>query len=1012
MHFTEIFIRRPVMASALSIFIVLFGIFGLFKLPLRLFPKVNAPIIQIMTTFPGASAQLMNNFVTSRIEKALTGIENVNYITASSSQSSSTIEVHMEIGQDPDVALTNVMEMVASVRKNLPPGVDDPQISKNQDDNALVILGFTSSTMKPEVLGDYLTRSVQPQLQAVNGVAKSQVWTNKMAMRVWIDPDRLANLKMTPTDVQTALVQQNILAAPGNTKGKNVNFAIDANTDLNTPEQFNNVVIKQQSDAIVRLKDVGHAELGADNDTISTYLNGKPAVFVFVNELPGANPLKVAKDVIKLVPKIQKMLPKDIQTQVVWDITKFINASIHEVIKAIFTATLIVLIVIFLFVGNIRAVIIPVVTIPLSLIGVCFFMNVLDFSLNTLTLLAMVLAIGLVVDDAIVMLENIFRHVEQGMSPFQAAIQGAMEVAYPVIAMTITLIAVYAPIGFSTGLTGTLFAEFAFTLASSVLLSGIIAITLSPMMCSKLLNHHTGEGTIAQLSNRVFNSLYQAYDKALMILLTRFQKPVLVGWVVILLSLLYFYHSVPSELAPLEDQGYLRVFSMAPGFTNANFVAKNSVKLNEAFKQVPGVEQYVYLNGVPGEHNVLSFAILKPWEQRSQTAMALLPILQKGVNQIPGLQSFVQIDSPLPNANSESLSFVLTTLGDYAELNKLTNELLVKARASGLFLNIRGDLNYDVPHLQITVNRQLAAQLGIPISDIANALTLMLGGNQIQQFSMFGRSYDVIMQTPDYYRENPTSLNKFQLRAQNGEMVSLGNLVSMKTSVEPETYNQFQNFNAATIAGGMAPGHSLSEGLHFLQTTTEQLGNGGVSYDFAGESRQFLRESHQLAWIFIMAILTIYLVLAIQFESYRSPLIILTGSVPLAMWGGLLFLKLGFMTLNIYTQIGLLTLIGLISKHGILMTQFANQLRLQQKMEATRAIIDAAKLRLRPILMTTAAMIFGALPLLLAHGAGAQSRFAIGLIIVTGMLIGTPLTLFVLPVIYVKLAKQEQRSES
>jgi multidrug efflux pump len=1005
MHLTDIFIRRPVLASAVSLLILLFGLFAATKLPLRLFPKVETPLITITTNYPGADAKTMQAYVTSTLENAVAGIEGINYLTASTAQGSSAINIYLQIGQSADTALTNIMVKIAAVRSTLPKAIDDPVITKSSaDDDQAMIIAFTSRQMSREQMGDYLRRVIEPKLEAVDGVATAQVLGRSYAMRIWLDPEQMAARNVTATDVSQALTQQNIQAAAGNTKGADVNFAVDVNSELRQAADFNEIIIKKDKDALVKLKDIGNAELGPSSDKIGAVFNGERAAMIFIKLLPAANPITVVREINNLLPAINKALPYDLQAHVVIDAGSYIKESIKEVIKALLSAALIVIVVIFLFTASLRAVIIPVVTLPLSLIGACCIMWLLNYSINTLTLLAMVLAIGLVVDDAIVVVENILRRIEAGQDSYSAALASAREVASPIIAMTITLAAVYAPIGFVGGLTGELFAEFAFTLAGAVIISGIVALTLSPMMSARLLSRQVTENVFSRQVNNFLDNFRGIYLALLNKILIK-RTLVMVVWGVALLGCFFCYATTPKELAPSEDQGFLQVISRAPDFTNTNFLITYSNYLNKVYQSFSAIDSYVYVDGIPDEHQALSFLSLKPWHDRVENSAQLLPKLQEKLNSISGIQSIVITPLALPGSDGLPLQFVLTTAaGDYLALYKLAQRLQAEARESGLFVFLDSDLKFAAPHLQISIDRDAAAMLGVPISSITTALNLFLSGNKLQQFSMDGRSYDVITQVPQAYRLNPAALDQYSVRTSSGALVPLSGVVNKQISVEPESINQFQKYNAVMLSGVMAPGHTLSEGLHFLKTQTAKIAPRDVHYDYAGESRQFLQEGNRMLFVFGMAFVVIFLVLAIQFESYRVPLVILFGSVPMSLFGALLLLRLGVATINIYTQVGLLTLAGLISKHGILLANFANQLQEKENLKPVDAILKAAQFRLRPILMTTAAIVFGALPLIFAQDAGAESRFDMGVVIAVGMLLGTCFTLFVVPVLYLLLA--------
>jgi hydrophobe/amphiphile efflux-1 (HAE1) family protein len=1005
MHFTDTYIRRPVLASVISLLILLIGLVAAFKLPVRYLPDFKQPVITINTTYPGASADVMQGFVTSIIEQALTGIDGVNFVQASSSQGSSSISVNMKLGVNDDAALTNVMEKVASVRGRLPKNIEDPIINKETAGNPhIMFLSFTSKKMTNEQVGDYLNRVIQPKLSAIEGVGQVTIWGGQFAMRIWLDPALLAAHNVTPTDVQNALQQQNVQSAAGNTDGKYVSFNVNISSTLTTAEEFNNIILRNDNGILVRLKDVGYADLGKQSYKINSTFNGQLVTVVAIDPLPDANPLNVAARVHQALPALQKSLPYDMKTSVIYDQTASIRDSVYEVVKAIFEATFIVVIVIFLFIGSVRSVIIPIVTIPLSLIGVCFFMMVAGYSLNTLTLLAMVLAIGLVVDDAIVVVENIFRHIEEGSKPLPAALNGAREIASSVVAMTITLAAVYAPIGFMKGLTGQLFTEFAWTLAAAVVISGIIALTLSPMMCSKLLSHDIAEARLVKLVDSFFSKTRDFYTRVLRSVLT-FRAAAIIVWITVLIATVLFYLGTPAELAPAEDNGFLMAFGNAPASSNSDYLSKYSRSLDGIYRSIPDVTNYLYINGIPSEHQLLSVALLKPTDQRKTSIEELQVQIQQKLNNIAGLKTFAVNPSPIPGSSDLPIGFVLTSTSGYEGLYEMAEKLKNRAMASGLFIFMQSDLQYDQPAIELMVDRNAAADLGISMNAITDSLSILLSEGRAQNFIMQGRSYDVIPLAQRPYRLNPSALNQVNVRTKTGELVPLSTVVSIKSRVQPSSLNRFQQLNAVTLTGMMMPPHSLSEGLDYLKHTADEIIPKSVmSYDYTGQSRQFRQEGNALAGVFLVAIIVIFLVLAAQFESYRDPLIILLGSVPMSLCGALSVLFMGMGTINIYTQVGLLTLVGLISKHGILMTKFANELQVNEGLGIYDAIIKSSSLRLRPILMTTAAMIFGVLPLIASHGAGAVSRRDMGIVITFGMLIGTFFTLFIVPVLYTMMA--------
>lgn len=1013
MTFTDIFIRRPVLATVVSALILLFGLRAVMDMSIRQFPKMESTVITITTSYPGADAALVEGFVTSPIEAEISSAEGIEYMTSTSTMGVSTISCFIELNFDAQKAFTDITSKVSAVSNQLPEYSKQPVILKQQQtgDFASMYIGFNSTALTPEQITDYATRVVKPQLETVDGVAKAEIIGAKTyAMRVFLDPDKMAALGVAPNDVSDALYNNNYPTTAGNTKGLYVSISMRADTDLTDVEEFKKLIVKSnrsnKNNSIVRLSDVAKVELGSESYDSSVILNGKKAIFIGIYPTPSANPLSVITDVKKILPDIQKNFPPSLTAKVVYDATDFIRASINEVIHTIGEAAFIVVIVIFLFLGSLRSVLIPIVTIPLSLIGVCTFMLALGYSINLLTLLAMVLAIGLVVDDAIVVVENIFRHIEEGYKPFDAALLGAREIAMPVISMTITLAAVYAPIGFLGGITGSLFKEFAFTLASSVIVSGIIALTLSPMMCSKLLNHDISEQKFVQFLDKFFGRLKIRYQKMLTSVLQN-RSMVVVFSVTVLASLPYLYLNTPEETAPTEDTGFLGAGMSFPQSATIDYVETYTKALHGIFEKVPEMRDYFIFNQTGG-----GFAgmILKTWDQRTKTASDLVGPMQSQLDQITGMQAHIGVPPLLPS-NGEGVGFVIQSTGDYQTLYELAEKLLQKAQSSGLFMFVMNELKFENPQATLKINRSKAADLGLNMDAIGNALSSALSGGNTNYFNLLGRSYQVIPQVDRRYRLNPEQLEQIYIKTSNGTMVPLSTVAELEQKTEPNQLTHFQQLKSATLFGMMMPGRTIGEGVEYMQTEADKILPKGYSYDYMGEARQFVYENSALVSVFFFSVLIIFLVLAAQFESFRDPFIILV-SVPMSICGALIPLNLGIATINIYTQIGLITLIGLITKHGILMTDFANHLQKAKNLLPSEAIIEAAAIRLRPILMTTASMIFGVIPLVFASGAGAASRFNIGLVISSGMLIGTCFTLFVVPTMYTFIAKKHTHEHS
>lgn len=1009
MKLTDIFIKRPVLATVISLLIFILGLRSIYDLPLRQFPKMENTVITITTAYPGASAKLIQGFITTPLERSIAGAEGIDYLTATSIEGVSTIKANIQLNYDPDKAFTDIMSKVAEARNQLPKAAEQPVIQKDTGSQvALMYISFSSQNMSPEQITDYISRVVQPKLETVPGIAGVQILGAKtFAMRIWLDPQRMAALKVTPNDVANILQAKNFIAAVGKTKGEYLAYNLSATTDLHSAEQFKNMVIKNVNGSLVKLGEVAKIDLGSQTYDSSVTFNDQQAIFAAITATPKANPLTVISDVRKELPELAKSFPTGLECKTVYDATDYIRASIYEVIRTIVEATLIVVVVIFLFLGSFRSVLIPIVTIPLSLVGVTTFMLALGYSLNLLTLLAMVLAIGLVVDDAIVVVENIYRYIEEGLTPFKAALQGAHEIMTPIISMTITLAAVYAPIGFMGGVTGALFKEFAFTLASSVIISGIIALTLSPMMCSKLLNVNISQSKFVHTIDAFFERLKTCYQTLLHGSLN-YRPVALVFTVTVLSSCFFLYILTSKELAPEEDQSVLFISATGPEHANIDYIEKFTNEFNSMFHTIPAVQDYFIVNGMGAVNNVIAGAILKPWGQRQISQKQVNEILQQKLTQVAGLNTFV---FPLPSlpvgGDGLPIQFLLTSTGNYQQLFELAQQFLADAKKSGMFLLASKSLSFNKPQFNIEINRDKAAQLGIDISDIGIALATSVSGGYTNYFSMEGLSYQVIPQLDRPFRASAEQIEQIHLRTNSGSLVPLSTIATITHSVEPNNLTQFNQLNSAMIQGLPMVGKSMGEVVAWLQQEAAKILPKGVTYDYAGQTRQFIEEGNALLYTFFFAIVIIFLVLAAQFESFRDPFIILV-SVPMSICGALIPLNLGLATINIYTQVGLITLIGLITKHGILMVDFANKLQAHEGLSPREAIEKAAAIRLRPILMTTAAMVLGVIPLLLANGAGAVSRFGIGLVIASGLTIGTLFTLFVVPTMYTFIARKHK----
>ncbi|WP_454562938.1 multidrug efflux RND transporter permease subunit [Pseudomonas sp. AIG] len=1007
MAFTDPFIRRPVLATVVSLLIVLLGFQAWSKLPLRQYPQMENALITVTTAYPGANAETIQGYITQPMQQSLASAEGIDYMTSVSRQNFSVISIYARIGSNTDRLFTELLAKANEVKNKLPQDAEDPVLSKESADaSALMYISFFSKDLSNPQITDYLSRVIQPKLATLPGMAEAEILGNQVfAMRLWLDPVKLAGFGLSASDVTNAVRQYNFLSAAGEVKGEYVVTSINANTELKSAEAFAAIPLKVSGDSRVLLSDVARVEMGAENyDSISSF-GGTPSVYIGIKATPGANPLDVIKEVRKLMPELEAQLPPNLKSEIAYDATLFIQASIDEVVKTLFEAVLIVIVVVFLFLGALRSVVIPVVTIPLSMIGVMFFMQMMGYSMNLLTLLAMVLAIGLVVDDAIVVVENIHRHIEEGKTPFDAALEGAREIAMPVVSMTITLAAVYAPIGFLTGLTGALFKEFALTLAGAVVISGIVALTLSPMMCAFLLRHEENPSGLAHRLDRIFESLKRRYQSMLHGTLNT--RPVVLVFAVIVLCLIpVFLKFTKSELAPDEDQGIIFMMANAPQPTNLDYLSTYTDEFIKIFKEFPEYYSSFQINGYNGVQAGIGGFLLKPWNERSRTQMQILPEVQGKLGAIPGLQIF-GFNLPSLPGTGEGLpfEFVVNTANDY-ELLQVADRIKKRAMESGKFAFVDLDLAFDKPEVVVDIDRAKAAQMGVSMQDLGGTLATLLGEAEINRFTIEGRSYKVIAQVERPYRDNPDWLNNYYVKNTQGELLPLSTLIKVSDRARPRQLNQFQQLNAAKISG--FPLVSMGEAIDTVLQIAREEAPAGFAFDYGGASRQFVQEGSALWMTFALALAIIFLVLAAQFESFRDPLVILV-TVPLSICGALIPLFLGWSSMNIYTQVGLVTLIGLISKHGILIVEFANQLRKDKGLTAREAVEEAAAIRLRPVLMTTAAMVFGMVPLILATGAGAVSRFDIGMVIATGMSIGTLFTLFVLPCVYTLLAKPDPK---
>jgi multidrug efflux pump len=1010
MKFTDLFIRRPVVATVLSLLILVAGLQSLRNLNVRQYPRSDIATITVKTVFVGAAADLVRGFVTTPLERAIASADGIDYLESQSAQGLSIITVHLKLNYDTNGALTQIQSKLAQVRNDLPPEAEAPTIELQMSDSqyAIMYISFDSDTMDPSQVTDYLTRVVQPKLTAITGVQKADILGARVfAMRIWLKPDRMAALGIAPSQVSAALAANNYLSALGTTKGSTTVIDLVANTDLHTPEEFRELVVRQQNGTIVKLKDIADVELGAEDYDMDVRFNGQKAVFMGIWVMPTANSLDVINGVRAALPDIKKQLPEGMRTEVPYDGTRYIRDALHEVTHTLVETLLIVVVVIFLFLGSLRAVIIPVVAIPISLIGAAFIMLAFGFTLNLLTLLAIVLSVGLVVDDAIVVVENVERHLHLGEPPLMAAIKAARELIGPIIAMTITLAAVYAPIGIQGGLTGALFREFAFTLAGAVIVSGVVALTLSPMMCSQLLHAGDTKKGFAGWINHNFDLIRRRYMRLLANSLRWRPVTLTLASIVILLGIPFYLFTL-RELAPKEDQGVILSIVNASPNSTIEQTASYTEKVNDVFQSIP---EDLHTFQLTQPFTGFGGMGLKPWSERHRTAEQILNEVFAKTSRIGGIQVIATMPEPLPGGSNFPVEFVINSTAEPRELVDYANTLVATAFQSGIFMFADTDLKYDNPQTQVVFDRDQVASQGLNLGLVGADLSTMLGGNYVNRFAIQGRSYKVIPEVKRVERLNPDQLKDYYVSGPGGKLVQLSTFASLKSSAEPRTLNRFQQLNSAKIQAAIPPGITLDQALKVLEKKAAEILPKGFTIDYAGTARQLRTEGNSLTTTMIFSIVLIFLVLAAQFESFRDPFIILLGSVPLALSGALMFSFLGFTTLNIYSQVGLITLVGLVAKNGILIVEFANHLQ-ETGLSKVHAVTEAAGTRLRPILMTSVATVAGHFPLVIASGPGAAARNSIGIMLVSGMIVGTVLTLFVLPSIYVLVARTRQRVKS
>ena len=1004
MNFTDLFIRRPVVATVVSLVLLLAGIQAYFSLNVRQFPRSDIAVINIKTRYVGASADLVRGFVTTPLERTIASADGIDYIESQSAQSLSIITAHLKLNFDTNAALTQVQAKIAQIRNELPPEAEAPSIELTTSDSqfALMYISFYSESMEANQITDYLTRAVQPRITAINGVQKADILgARTFAMRIWLKPQRMAALGITPTEIRNALSSNNYLSTLGGTKGTLITVNLVANTNLKSVNEFKNLVLKERNGSIIRLQDVADIVLGAESYDTDVRFSGQKAIFMGVWVLPTSNSLDVISTVRNELPQIEKQLPSGMHVHLSYDATGYIRDALHEVLWTLSETLLIVICVIFLFLGNWRSILVPVVAIPLSLAGALFLIQTMGFTLNLLTLLAIVLSVGLVVDDAIVVVENVERHLQEGLSPMDSAIKAARELVGPLIAMTVTLAAVYAPIGLQGGLTGTLFKEFAFTLAGAVVVSGVVALTLSPMMSSKLLraqDSHTGFGGWV---NQRFDALRQWYKRRLIETLRWRPVTLTLAGIVMLLGVPFYMLSM-KELAPKEDQGViLGVIQAAPNSTIDQTMLYASL-VNDVYFSLPETSTSFQIIEAFGGFSGL---VTKPWSQRKRSTEQMVGEVFGKTAQIPGVRVIAFTPSALPGGGNYPVEFVIASTAEPKELLEFANALVAAAFQSKLFVFADTDLKFDFPQTEVVFDRDKVASMGLNLSQVGADLGTMLGGAYVNRFSIEGRSYKVIPQLERASRLNSDQLKDLYVTGPGGKLVQLSTFATLRNTTEPRTLNRFQQLNSARIQGVIPPNITLDQALKALEAEAAKILPKGYSIDYAGEGRQLRVEGNKLLLTLAFSGVLIFLVLAAQFESFRDPLVILAGSVPLALSCALLFSFLGFTTLNIYSQVGLITLVGLVSKNGILIVEFANTLRTEgaSKLEA---VIEAASTRLRPILMTSVATVFGHFPLVIAKGPGAGARNSIGIVLVTGMIIGTLLTLFVVPAVYMALSHQ------
>lgn len=1019
-HFSQTFVRRPVLAVVISLVIGLLGLASIRFLNIAQYPESSSSVITISTPYPGANAELVRGFITVPLEQAIASADGIEFLTSTSTQNISTINARLQLNYNVNDATAQILTRINQVRNLLPEASEDPMLAVNRGENtaymyintAYMYIAFASEELSPPQINDVLVRTVAPRLESLAGVQRVQIFgAPAIAMRIWLDPERMAALNVTPSEVRAAIAANNVLAPVDDTEGPALAINLTADTNLHTVEDFERLVVREDGATLIRLADVADVQLGAESYSSSVYFRGTPALAVAIEVVPTANPLDVIAAVRARLPAIKQQLPSDLKAAVVYDGTVFIERSIEELLISLAQALAIVTVIIYLFLGSVRAALVPAVTMPLALVGALFLMLLMGFSINLLTLLALILAIGTVVDDGIVVVENASRHVEQGTSPQDAALASARELATPIIAMNIVVLAVFLPVAFLSGVTGALFTEFAYTVAAATLISGVVALTLSPMMCARLIRREHAHNRLARAVDAGFARLARGYDHALSRALAA-RWPVLALGAGVLVACGFLYTNAKRELAPQEDQGFLMMLATADPNVSLDGLERWTREIGPILQGFEAIEGSFVVNGFggsgPASNVAFAGASLLPWEERETSVMELQPQVQARLSGIAGLQIAVFTPPSLPGAGGgQAVQMVVGANEEPLAIHEVSQRLLQAAHQSGKFAFIDSDLNFDRLQVAIDIDRAKAADLGIDMRQLAGDLATMLNSGYVNFFSADGRSYRVIPQAQPDARVTPQQLTRYHVRTSSGELVPLATIVRLRQTVEPRALARFEQLNAATLLGVLAPGVTLGEAVASLREVAERTLPTEYSIDWQGESRQFVQEGSALVIAFAIAVALMYLVLAAQFESFRDPAIMLV-SVPMSLAGALLFFALGVVTVNIYTQIGLLALIGSIIRHGILLVEFANNVQERDGLDRVQAMQKAAAQRLRPILMTTIATLAGMVPLLFAVGPGAASRFAIGLVLGAGMAIGTVFTLFVVPVLYTVVAKDRR----